>query len=150
MVFTPVFLLEFLFDFEVLSPSRFLGTRGALGGSSLAAGPLVGSVLDLLCFVFVVVFRAAEEERLIVAAVGLEVGDVGRFPPPSPPGLRDVDAAAAAEDDGDVDAGAEGGSEDEDEDVVRSRRHSSLWPARHAALWQASLQYFRCRQPKQK
>ena len=42
--------------------------------------------------------------------------------------------------------------EDDDEDVarVRSRVHSSLWPARHAARWQAWLQYFRCRQPEQK
>ena len=30
----------------------------------------------------------------------------------------------------------------------RSRLHSSLWPARHAARWQAWLQYFRCRHPE--
>ena len=48
-------------------------------------------------------------------------------------------------------ADAEDDEDDEDdEDVARSRVHSSLCPARHAARWQAWLQYFRCRQPEQK
>ena len=56
----------------------------------------------------------------------------------------------------DVAAATTAADEDEDEDEAEedtralSRLHSSLWPARHAALWQASLQYFRCRHPEQK
>ena len=59
-----------------------------------------------------------------------------------------TDEAAAVELEG---AAAAADEADEDcEDVARSRAHSSLCPARHAALWQAWLQYFRCRQPEQK
>ena len=63
-------------------------------------------------------------------------------PPPSAPGLGDADEAAV-----DVE---EEGEEDAEEAAALSRAHSSLWPARHAARWQAWLQYFRCRQPEQK
>ena len=37
-----------------------------------------------------------------------------------------------------------------DERMALSRLQSSLWPARHAARWQASLQYFRRWHPEQK
>ena len=78
-----------------------------------------------------------------VARDGVEagVGDGGGPPPPpppAPPGLADVDVA---EGDGEED-------EDEEEAPSRSRLHSSLWPACHAARWQAWLQYFRCRHPE--
>ena len=119
----------------------------------MAVGPFVVSGLYSPCFVFVFLVNDA-----VAAAGRLEVlsGDSERFPPPSPPGLCDRDSNAA--DDRDVDAAAadNGNGEDEDVDVdadldaARSRLHSSLWPARHAALWQAWLQYFRCRHPEQK
>ena len=79
-----------------------------------------------------------------VARDGAEagVGDGGGAPPPppppAPPGLAEVDVA---EGDGEED-------EDEEEAPSRSRLHSSLWPACHAARWQAWLQYFRCRHPE--
>ena len=89
--------------------------------SALAAGPFVALVVGLL-------FRDED------ARAGA-VGDV-----------RDVAAAATTA------AADEDEDEDEDEEDTRalSSLHSSLWPARHAALWQASLQYFRCRHPEQK
>ena len=91
------------------------------------------------CFVFVVC-----DER--EGAVG-DIEDRGS-PPLSPPALRDVEAAAAAGDDDrdDVEAWSDEGAEA----WALSRLHSSLWPARHAALWHASLQYLRCRHPEQK
>ena len=108
------------------------------------------SVLDSLCFVLVFLV-----DNAVAAAGRLEVfsGDSERSLSPSPPGPCDGVA-----DDRDVDAAAadNGNGEDEDVDVdldldlARSRLHSSLWPARHAALWQAWLQYFRCRHPEQK
>ena len=111
--------------------------------SALAAEPFVAMVVGLLfmlsrCFVFVV---RDEHER--EGAVG--DSEDGGSPPLSPQALRDVDAAAAAGDD-------DGDDDDDEETEARalSRLHSSLWPARHAALWQASLQYFRCRHPEQK
>ena len=75
------------------------------------------------------------------------VGDAedGGSPRPSPPALHGIDCTAAADDDEeDVEEA------DEAEAPALSRLHSSLWPARHAAFWQASLQYFRCRHPEQK
>ena len=97
---------------------------------------VLGLLLFFLFF-FVVDFRG-DESGLV--AVG--VADSMMGPPPSPPGLGDADTAA-------VDAEEE---EDEaaEEAAALSRAHVSLWPARHAARWQASLQYFRCRQPEQK
>ena len=147
MVFTPAF-------FEgLLSSPRPVGTWVVFCGSSMAAGPFVVSVLDSPCFVLVFLVDDA-----VAAAGRIKVvsGDSERFPPPSPPGPCDGDATAA--DDRDVDAAAadNGNGEDDDVDVdldlglARSRVHSSLWPARHAALWQAWLQYFRCRHPEQK
>ena len=97
--------------------------------SALAAGPFVALVVGLL-------FRD-EAER--AGAVG-EAED-GGLPPPSPPALRGIDCTAAAAADDDED-------DDEAESPALSRLHSSLWPARHAALWQTSLQYFRCRHPE--
>ena len=45
----------------------------------------------------------------------------------------------------------EGDEDDEDEEgVPLSWLHSSLWPARQAARWQAWPQYFRCLHPVQK
>ena len=78
-----------------------------------------------------------------VARDGVEagVGDGGGPPPPpppAPPGLAEVDVA---EGDGEED-------DEEEEAPSRSRLHSSLWPACHAARWQAWLQYFRCRHPE--
>ena len=144
MVFTRAF-------FEGLSSSpRSVGTWVVFGSSSMAAGPFVVSVLDSPCFVLVFLVDDA-----VAAAGRIEVvsGDSERSLSPSPPGPCDGDA-----DDRDVDAAAadNGNGEDEDVDVdldldlARSRLHSSLWPARHAALWQAWLQYFRCRHPEQK
>ena len=98
--------------------------------SALAAGPFVALVVGL--------FRD-EAER--AGAVG-EAED-GGLPPPSPPALRGIDSTAAAAADDDED-------DEEAEAPALSRVHSSLWPARHAALWQASLQYFRCRHPEQR
>ena len=120
-------------------------------GLSLAAGPFVVPVLDLLLFCFL--FFELRDDELddegsgpVAAADGAArdgVGDRGGAPPPppppAPPGLAEVDVAAEADDDG--------GTEEEDDDAPRSRLHSSLWPARHAARWQAWLQYFRCRHP---
>ena len=56
---------------------------------------------------------------------------------PSPGLFLGLDAAMADED-------------EVDEDVPLSRRHSSLWPARQAARWQAWPQYLRCLHPVQK
>ena len=75
--------------------------------------------------------------------VEAEVGDGGGAPPPPPPAPPGLAEADVAEGDGEED-------EDDEEPPSRSRLHSSLWPARHAARWQAWLQYFRCRQPEQK
>ena len=122
-----------------------------LFGSSLAAGPFVVPVLDLLLFFFL--FFEFRDDELddegsgpVAVADGAardRVGDRGGAPPPPPPrassGLSAV--AAEAEDD-------EEGDDDEEELVSRSRLHSSLWPACHAARWQAWLQYFRCRHPE--
>ena len=113
----------------------------------MAVGPFFVSGLYSPCFVFVFLVNDA-----VAAAGRLEVlsGDSERFPPPSPPGLRDGDSNAA--DDRDVDAAAVDVDVDVDVDfdAARSRLHSPLWPARHAALWQGWLQYFRCRHPEQK
>ena len=126
MVFSPVLF----FAFAVV----------AIGCPALtAAGPLVVFVLGLLLFFlfFDADFRG-DESGLVATGVGGSMTG----PPPSVPGLGDADAAA-------VDAEEE---EDEaaEEAAALSRAHSSLWPARHAARWQASLQYLRCRQPEQK
>ena len=148
IVFTPVF-----FDDSdwVLSPSRSVGAW-VVFGSSLAAGPVVASVLDsLLPFFFFFVFRDEGGSGLVVAAE-LEAEGAARDgvedgggappppppPPPAPPRLADADVAAEAEE----------GEEDDEVAFPRSRLHSSLWPARHAARWQAWSQYFRCRHPE--
>ena len=112
------------------------------GSSALtAAGPFGVFDLGLLCFLFFfdVDFRGDGSGLVAAAAAAGDGGSTGA--PPSAPGLRDVDAAASAVDP------EEGGNE---EAAALSRAHSSLWPARHAARWQASLQYFRCRQLEQK
>ena len=137
MVFTPVFF--FVSD----GASRSVGAW-AVFGSSLAAGPFVVSGLVLLFFFFLFfLFRDVAESGLCTAADGGAARDGGGAPPPPPPrassGLSAV--AAEAEDD-------EEGDDDEEELVSRSRLHSSLWPACHAARWQAWLQYFRCRHPE--
>ena len=127
----------------VFSPVLFFGFAvGALGCPTLtAAGPLVVFRLGLLFFFlfFDVDFR--DESDLVAAAAAGDGGSLG--PPPSAPGLRVVATAATA-----ADAAAE--EEDDEEAAALSPGHSSLWPARHAARWQASLQYFRCRQPEKK
>ena len=103
------------------------------------------SVLDSPCFVlgFFVDDAVAAAGRIEVVS-----GDSERFPPPSPPGLCEGDSNTA--DNRDVDAAAADVDVDVDFGAARSLLHSSLWPARHAALWQAWLQYFRCRHPEQK
>ena len=72
--------------------------------------------------------------------------DGGGVPPPSPPLAPPEFADLSAETEEDE----EGDDEDDNDEEVppRSRLHSSLWPARHAARWQAWLQYFRCRHPE--
>ena len=113
-------------------------------GSSLAAGPFVVSVLDLLLFFFLFffVFRDDDEGSGPGAAAEGAARDGGGAPPPPPRASSGLSAVAAeAEDD-------EEGDDDEEELVSRSRLHSSLWPACHAARWQAWLQYFRCRHPE--
>ena len=145
MVFTPVFF----FDSDgVFSPSESAGAW-VVFGSSLAAGPFEASVLDLLFFfVIFFVFRNDEGSGLVAPPkgqreTGLETGVEPPPPPPPPPpaapprALPDVDAATEADDDGGED------EVDEEGGAPRSRLHSSLWPARHAARWQAWLQYFR-------
>ena len=64
----------------------------------------------------------------------------------TPPGSCDADGTA----DEDEDDGAVGASNVDAAGSPRSCLHSSMWPARHAARWQASLQYFRCRHPVQR
>ena len=121
-------------------------------GSALAAGPLVLFVLGLLLFFSFFFFRDEEESELVAAVVPAVAGPDGVAPPPPPPPsavpleVRDEEVAAVADDEDDDE------DDEDDEDVarVRSRVHSSLCPARHAARWQAWLQYFRCRQPEQK
>ena len=116
----------------VFSPVFFAFAVVAIGCPALtAAGPLVVFVLGLLFFFLFFDVDFCDDE-----SDGRSIG-----PPPSAPGLRDADAAAA------VDTAEE---EDDEEAAALSPGHSSLWPARHAARWQASLQYFRCRQPEQK
>ena len=92
---------------------------------------VLGLLLFFLFF-FGVEFRG-DESGLVATGVGVSM----MGPPPGP---GDPDAAA-------VDADNE--DEDAEEAAALSRAHSSLWPVRHAARWQASLQYFRCRQPEQ-
>lgn len=114
-------------------------------GSSLAAGPFVVSVLDLLLFFFLFFFVFRDDDEgsgLCAAADGGAARGGGGAPPPPPRASSGLSAVAAeAEDD-------EEGDDDEEELVSRSRLHSSLWPACHAARWQAWLQYFRCRHPE--
>ena len=98
---------------------------------------VLGLLLFFLFF-FDVDFRGDESGLVATAAAG--VGGSMMGPPPSPPGLGDADATA-------VDAEEQ---DEAEEAAALSRAHSSLWPVRHAARWQASLQYFRCRQPEQK
>ena len=124
----------------VFSPVLFFDLSSVAVGCSVltAAGPFVMFVLGLLLFFlffFVVDFRGDESGLVAVGVGGSMTG-----PPPSPPGFGDADAAA-------VDAEEE---DEAEEAAALSRAHSSLWPVRHAARWQASLQYFRCRQPEQK
>jgi len=123
MVFSPVLFFDVVFV--------------TIGCSALtAAGPFVLFVLGLLLF-FLFFFDAdlrGDESGLVATGVG----DSMMGPPPSVPGLGDADAAAVDVEEGD------------DEAAALSRAHSSLWPVRHAARWQASSQYFRCRQPEQK
>ena len=119
MVTYMVFSRVLVFDFGFV-------VIGAGCSALTAAGPLVAFVLGLfffLCLFLDVDFRDDESE--FVAAIAAE--DRGSMEPlVSLPGFRD---AAAVE-------------------ALRSL-HSSLWPARHAARWQACLQYLRCRQPEQ-
>ena len=129
---------------------RGVAISGRVGGARLVTGR--GSVcrasgLDLLLlFLFCFVPRDDEGSGLGAAAEGAaQDGDGGALPdppPPAPPGVADVDATAAADEED------EGDGEDEEDVPPRSRLHSSLWPARHAARWQAWLQYFRCRHPE--
>ena len=128
MIFSRV--LVFDFGFVVI---------GAGCSALTAAGPFGVFDLGLLCFLFFfdVDFRGDGSGLVAAAAAAGDGGSTGA--PPSAPGLRDVDAAAVDPE--------EGGNE---EAAALSRAHSSLWPARHAARWQASLQYFRWRQPEQK
>ena len=102
--------------------------------SALAAGPFVALIVGLL----------SRDEAARAGAVG--DAEDGGSPPPSPPALRDVDATAADDEDDE-----EARTDDEEAAApALSRLHSSLWPARHAALWHASLQYLRWRHPEQK
>jgi hypothetical protein len=139
MVFTPVFF--FVSD----GVSRSGRGAWAVFGSSLAAGPFVVSVLDLLLFFFLFFFVFRDDDEGSgpgAAADGGAARDGGGAPPPPPRASSGLSAVAAeAEDD-------EEGDDDEEELVSRSRLHSSLWPACHAARWQAWLQYFRCRHPE--
>ena len=86
-------------------------------------------------FFFDADFRGDESGLVATGVAGSMMG-----PPPSLPGLGDADTVDAEEED----------DEAAEEAAALSRAHSSLWPVRHAARWQASLQYFRCRQPEQK
>jgi len=129
VVFSPVLCFDFV--------------SASLSCSALAAsGSLMVFVLGLLFFSLFFDLDFGNDELELVAAAGardLEGDEVSMAPPPSAPGHRNVDAAA-------VDAADE---KDEEEAAALSRVHSSLWPARHAARWQACLQYLRCRQPEQ-
>ena len=115
--------------------SPFLGfdfVSVALGCAALTAGPFMVLVLNLPFSLFCSSVEIRDDESKLDAAAVVEDG-VSMGPPPSPPGTRDLDAAAV----------------DAEETAAPSRLHSSLWPARHAARWQACLQYLRCRQPEQ-
>jgi len=69
MVFTPVFF----FDLVRLRRGVTISGRWVVFGSSLAAGPLVVSVLDLLLFFFLFGFGFCDDEGSgLVAAAELE------------------------------------------------------------------------------
>ena len=128
----------------------------AVLGSAPAAGPLLlfvsGNLLFFFFFLLFFFFREGKDSELVAAVVppvAVSDGAAPPAPPPSPPKPVFTDEAAAVGLEGAA-AAADEADEDGDEDVARSRAHSSLCPARHAALWQAWLQYFRCRQPEQK
>ena len=102
--------------------------------SLAAAGPFDSRLLG-----FIGLFCDDEESELVVPTDGpaRERGPTCPFP-----GLCfGLDAAMADE----------GDEDDKDDEVVPlSCLHSSLWPARQAARWQAWPQYFRCLHPVQK
>ena len=132
MVFTPVFF----FGIFWVCPSlpKFVGTLIVMFTSLAAAGPFDSRLLG-----FIGLFCDDEESELVVPTDGpaRERGPTCPFP-----GLCfGLDAAMA--DEGDED-------DKDDEGVHLSCLHSSLWPARQAARWQAWPQYFRCLHPVQK
>ena len=63
---------------------------------------------------------------------------------------EDDDHTDDDEDKADFDDQTDDEADKEEENVAMSCLHSSLWPARHAARWQVSSQYFRWRQLEQK
>ena len=63
---------------------------------------------------------------------------------------KDEDSDEPDVDEEEIEADDKEETEADDEEVALSRVHSSLWPSRHAARWQDSLQYFRCRHLEQK
>ena len=128
MVFTPAFFFE---TFRVLSslPKAVGVLIAGVAVSSAAAGPFESRLLGVTSLV------RGNKSELVAAADG----PARERAPTSPsPGLfLGLDAAMVDED-------------VVDEDGPLSRRHSSLWPARQAARWQAWPQYFRCLHPVQK
>ena len=156
MVTHMVFVSPVFFDFDFVGGAVVRGKPcEAVLGSAPAAGPLLlpGFGNLLFCFFLLLLFfRDEAESELVAAAVPHVDGSDGVAPPPPPPSppepeftdeeaaVVELEEAATAADEADEDG----------EDVARSSAHSSLCPARHAAFWQAWLQYFRCRQPEQK
>jgi len=146
-----VFVSPVFFDFDLVGGAVVRGKPcEAVLGSAPAAGPLLLPGFDNLLFCFFLLllfFRDEAESELVAAAVPHVAVSDGAAPPPPPPlppepEFTDEEAAAVELE--------EAAADKDGEDVARSSAHSSLCPARHAALWQAWLQYFRCRQPEQK